>query len=177
MRTTPRHNTALTWLPSILGDAHFRPQQPTNLVPSHEEHDRVATGLPQRLADRLPIDPREDVGDLVNTSPEVLAGIVEDESASQPRRFFSGQLLALLGDPRITPDMPAMVDIPAATIHIGLDRQSVGSVLDRWAPYGLKRDWLLKECPRHQVHVRAIRMMRYPITNYEYHRFLTDTEY
>src|SRR6266568_2417773 len=87
------------------------------------------------------------------------------------------QLLALLGDPRINPDTPAMVDIPDATVHMGLDRRSVDSVLERWAPYGLKRDWLLRECPRHEVHVRAFRIMRYPVTNYEYHRFLADTDY
>src|SRR5437879_1287502 len=123
-------------------------QQPSSLVNSQYADDRVAMGLPQRLVDRMPVDSREYVGDLVNKSPKVLAGIVEDASQSQPRRFFSGQLLALLGDPRINPDTPAMVDIPAATIDIGLDPRSVDSVLDRWATYGLKRDWLLTECPR-----------------------------
>jgi toxoflavin biosynthesis protein ToxD len=147
------------------------------LIQSREEHYRAEMGLPQRIVDRMPLESLEYVDDLVATSPDVLAGIVEDESASQPRRFFAGQLLALLGDPRITPDTPTMVDIPAATIHIGLDRRSVDSVLERWAPYGLKRDWLLTECPRHQVHVPAFRLMRYPVTNYEYHGFLADTEY
>jgi sulfatase-modifying factor enzyme 1 len=147
------------------------------LVQSREEHDRVGMGPPQRTVDRLPVESRQYVSDLVNASPDVLAGIVEDQSASQPRRFFAGQLLALLGDLRINPDMPAMVDIPAATIHIGLDPQSVDSVLNQWAPYGLKRDWLLIECPRHQVHVQAFRLMRYLVTNYEYQRFLVDTDY
>jgi toxoflavin biosynthesis protein ToxD len=147
------------------------------LVQSPEDHDLVAMGLPQQMVDQLPVESREYVSDLVHTSPNVLAGIVEDESASQPRRFFAGQLLALLGDPRIKPDMPAMVDIPAATIYIGLDPRSVDSVLNQWAPYGLKRDSVLTECPRHQVHVQAFRIMRYPVTTSEYHRFLADTEY
>jgi toxoflavin biosynthesis protein ToxD len=120
---------------------------------------------------------QEYVGDLVNTSPDVLADIVQDASQSRPRRFFSGQLLALLGDPRIKPDMPEMVDIPAATVHAGLDPRSDDPVPRRRAPDGPQRDWPLKESPRHQVHVKAFRMMRYPITNYEYHRFLADTEY
>jgi formylglycine-generating enzyme required for sulfatase activity len=152
-------------------------QHTSLLIQSPEEHDRVAMGLPQRIVDRLPVESREYVGDLVHAFPDVLAGIVQDESTSQPRRFFAGQLLALLGDPRIKPDIPAMVDIPAATIYIGLDPRSVDSVLNQWAPYGLKRDWVLTECPRHQVHVQAFRIMRYPVTNYEYHRFLADTEY
>jgi hypothetical protein len=139
--------------------------------------DRIAMGLPQQVVDRLPVESHSYVGDLVGMSPEVLAGMVEDVSQSWPRRFFGGQLLALLGDPRITPDTPAMVDIPAATVHVGLDPRSVDSVLHRRAPHGLQRDWLLKECPRHQVHVPAFRMMRYPVTNYEYRQFLADTEY
>jgi toxoflavin biosynthesis protein ToxD len=139
--------------------------------------DRIAMGLPQQVVDRLPVESHGYVGDLVGMSPEVLAGMVEDVSQSRPRRFFGGQLLALLGDPRITPDTPAMVDIPAATVHVGLDPRSVDSVLHRRAPHGLQRDWLLKECPRHQVHVPAFRMMRYPVTNYEYRQFLADTEY
>jgi toxoflavin biosynthesis protein ToxD len=143
----------------------------------HDADDRIAMGLPQQIVDRLPVDSRDCVGDLVGNSLETLADIVEDRSESVSRRFFSGQLLALLGDPRIRPDMPEMVDIPAATVHIGLDPQSVDSVLHRRAPHGLQRDWLLKECPRYPVHVKAFRMMRYPITNYEYHRFLADTEY
>jgi toxoflavin biosynthesis protein ToxD len=152
-------------------------QHTSLLVQSRDEHDQVAIGLPQRIVDRVPVESREYVSDLMHTSPDMLAGIVEDESASQPRRFFAGQLLALLGDPRIKPDMPAMVDIPAATIYIGLDPHSVDSVLNRWAPYGLKRDSVLTECPRHQVHVQAFRIMRYPVTNYEYHWFLADTDY
>src|SRR5437660_1029588 len=152
-------------------------QQISSSVRSYDSDDRVAMGLPQRIVDRLPVDSRDCVGDLVTKSPEVLAGIVEDESESVSCRFFSGQLLALLGDPRIKPDMPTMVDIPGATVYIGLDRRSVDSVFEQWAPYGLQRDWLLKECPRHRVHVRAFRMMRYPITNREYHRFLADTHY
>jgi toxoflavin biosynthesis protein ToxD len=139
--------------------------------------DRIVMGLPQQVVDRLPVESRGYVADLVGMSPEVLAGMVEDASQSRPRRFFSGQLLALLGDPRITPDMPVMVDIPAATVHVGLDPRSVDSVLHRRAPHGLQRDWLLAECPRHRVYVQAFRMMRYPVTNCEYHRFLADTEY
>jgi formylglycine-generating enzyme required for sulfatase activity len=139
--------------------------------------DRIAMGLPQQLVNRLPVDSGGYITDLVSKSPEVLAGMVEDGTASLPRRFFSGQLLALLGDPRIKPDTPTMVDIPAATVNLGLDVHSVDSMLHPQAPHGLQRDWLLKECPRRQMHVRAFRMMRYPITNYEYHRFLADTDY
>jgi hypothetical protein len=118
-------------------------QQTSLLVGSREPDDRAAMGLPPRLVDRLPVESREYVGELMDKSPEILVGIVEDESASRPRRFFSGQLLALLGDPRINPDLPAMVDIPAATVSIGLDPRSEDSVLDGCKPDGLQHDWLL----------------------------------
>jgi toxoflavin biosynthesis protein ToxD len=143
----------------------------------HDADDRIAMGLPQHVVDRLPVESHDYVGGLAGGLPEVLAGVVEDPSQSQPRRFFGGQLLALLGDPRIRPDMPAMVNIPAATVHVGLDPQSVDSVLHQRIPHGLQRDWLLDECPRRQVQVNAFRMMRYLVTNCEYHRFLVDTEY
>jgi toxoflavin biosynthesis protein ToxD len=166
-----------------MNDARFRQvpdgRRSTNpiAVQSDGPNNQVARGILYWLVERFPIDPWKYSGHLVNKSPEILAGIVHDESQSRRRRFFAGQLLALLGDPRITPDMPAMVDIPGATVNIGLDARSVDSVLERWAPYGLQRDWLLKECPRHQVYVPALRMMRYPVTNFEYHRFLVDTDY
>src|SRR5215471_4300348 len=67
----------------------------------HDADDRIAMGLPQHVVDRLPVESHRYIAELVGMSPEVLAGIVEDGSASQPRRFFSGQLLALLSDPRI----------------------------------------------------------------------------
>jgi hypothetical protein len=141
------------------------------LISSHDPDDRLAIGLLDRVVDRLPVDPGNCVGEMAGKSPLALASIVEDESKSVSCRFFSGQLLALLGDLRIKPDMPAMVDIPSATIDVGLGRRSVDPVLEQWAPYGLQRDWLLKECPRPRVYVRAFRMMRYPVTNYEYHAF------
>jgi hypothetical protein len=40
------------------------------LVQSYEEPDRVAMGLPQQFVDRLSVDPRQYVGDRVNTSPQ-----------------------------------------------------------------------------------------------------------
>jgi hypothetical protein len=52
---------------------------------------------PKPIVDYLPVDSRQHAGDLVNISTEVLAGIVEAESASQMRRFFNGQSLALPG--------------------------------------------------------------------------------
>jgi toxoflavin biosynthesis protein ToxD len=99
------------------------------LVSSHDPDDRLAMGLPDRVVDRLPVDPGNCVGEVAGKSPLALAGIVEDESKSVSCRFFSAQLLALLGDPRIKPDMPAMVDIPGAGIYVGLDQRSLDSVL------------------------------------------------
>jgi toxoflavin biosynthesis protein ToxD len=155
------------------------PPAPNRPLPARRQDadNRAAMGLPEQIVDRLPADVGDHVADLMGTPPHVLAGIVEDRSASVSRRFFAGQLLALLGDPRIIPDAPIMVDIPAATVSIGLDPQSVDSMRHQRTRHELQYDWLLTECPRHQVHLPAFRIMRYPVTNYEYHRFLIDIEY
>jgi hypothetical protein len=60
MRTTPHHSAG------PLGGANPRPRQPADLVSSHEGHDRVAMGLPERQVDRLSVDPREEVRGLVS---------------------------------------------------------------------------------------------------------------
>jgi hypothetical protein len=64
----------------MTGDEHT----PLSAV-SHDLGNGWVRGPPQRIADRLPVDSREYVGDLMNTSADMLTGIVQDESASQPR--------------------------------------------------------------------------------------------
>ncbi|PRY38905.1 formylglycine-generating enzyme family protein [Umezawaea tangerina] len=145
------------------------------LVDPHDADDRVAMGLPHRLVTRVPADSAGHLAELVPLPADELVGIVESESVETSRRYFAGQLLALLGDPRIRPDDPAMVDIPGGATAIGLPEEEVDAVLRRWGPYGVQRDWIVKECPRHEVEVAPFRMMRFPVTNLEYHRFLSDT--
>lgn len=137
--------------------------------------DRAAMGLPGALVERLPHDVFGRHADLFRASPPDLAGLCEDPSVPFERRYAAGSLLGLLGDPRIRPDDPVMVDVPAATVGIGLDEPRVAEVVDRWRAVGVIDDWIRKECPRHTVRVDAFRIARYPVTNAEYRVFLADT--
>jgi toxoflavin biosynthesis protein ToxD len=82
--------------------------------------------------------------------------------------------LALVGDPRLIDDQPAMVDVPAGDVPIGLDPARLDAVTNEWSALGVQRSWIAKEVPRHTVHVDAFRIGRYPVTNGEYLRFVLD---
>lgn len=89
-------------------------------------------------------------------------------------RLAAGNLLALLGDPRIL-SIPAMCDIPGGIVKIGLDKGSVDQVLKEYRCLGVTRQWVEKECPRHQIRIQSFRMARYPVTNSQYREFLLET--
>ncbi|HZJ63504.1 MAG TPA: SUMF1/EgtB/PvdO family nonheme iron enzyme, partial [Kofleriaceae bacterium] len=80
------------------------------------------------------------------------------------------------GDPRLA-DAPGMIDIPGATVRIGLARDDVDRVVAAYRHCGVQRAWIEKECPEHEVEIPPFRMSRYPVTNLEYLRFLDDTRY
>lgn len=111
---------------------------------------------------------------LRSLSIDRLARVVEDPAVPLERRHAAGLLLGLLGDPRIVPDDPAMIDLPAATVPIGLPVDRLDAVTAEWAALGVQRSWIAKEVPRHEVHVAAFRIGRYPVTNGEYLRYVLD---
>ncbi|MFL6110925.1 MAG: formylglycine-generating enzyme family protein [Catenulispora sp.] len=113
--------------------------------------------------------------ELMRQSPADLAAAAEDPESPFERRYLAGTLCGLVGDPRVRPDDPAMVDIPAARARIGLEPERVEEVLRQWSHTGLQEPFLRKECPAHDVEIGAFRIMRYPVTNLEYRRFLEDT--
>ena len=67
----------------------------------------------------------DDVARLVVASPAELVAVVGNPAADAGERLAAGTLLALLGDPRIDPLRPAMVDIPGGTFRMGLDADEV----------------------------------------------------
>ena len=140
--------------------------------------DRERLGLPpgfapDRFFDTLPAALDEIRGDSV----EQLLAILDDPAHSLVLRFAAGQLLALLGDPRLVPTEPAMVDISGGQVEIGLGEDEVEWILARFDHLGLDRDWIRKECPRHGVHLKPYRIARFPVTNQEYGDFLLATGY
>ncbi|MGH3830470.1 MAG: formylglycine-generating enzyme family protein [Pseudonocardiaceae bacterium] len=137
--------------------------------------DRSAMGLPKHLVTRLPEDIFGKNRDLLDRDVNVLVAVVESAGESFARRFVAASLLGLIGDPRIRPQDPVMVDVPAARVRIGLARQRVAEVVRTWWHVGVVSTWIEKECPEHHARVAAFRIARYPVTNAEYRRFLADT--
>lgn len=138
--------------------------------------DRAAMGLPRSYVERIPHDVWASHADLFPADPQHLASIGQDTTQPFERRYVAGSLLALRGDPRIVPENPQMIDVPAGIIEIGLAEERVSAVIDRWERVGVLESWIRKECPRHRVSVRAFRIARYPVTNVEYRAFLLDSD-
>ncbi|MEU6807664.1 SUMF1/EgtB/PvdO family nonheme iron enzyme [Streptomyces sp. NPDC046831] len=103
-----------------------------------------------------------------------LAAAVEDPSLPLTERLAAGGMLALLGDPRITP-APAVCFVPGATVPIGLPAEETGYVTRAWADKGVEESWIAKETPEHAVRIADFYIARYPVTNGEWRDFLADT--
>ena len=107
-------------------------------------------------------------------SVEELVHLVENPSLTLAERHAAGLVLGLLGDPRIHPEAPAMIDIPAAQVPIGISEDQADSVTAEWASLGVQKPWIMKEVPRHVVSVQGFRIARFPVTNAEYLQFVLD---
>ncbi|MGA4849519.1 formylglycine-generating enzyme family protein [Streptomyces sp. G5(2025)] len=139
--------------------------------------DRQAMGLGKAYSDRL--DPRRmhrQCRRLTGVDPAALAQVAEDIAVAPETRLAAGTLLALHGDPRIDVDSPAMLDVPAGKVLLGLSRQRVDSVIAAWRHVGVRREWIAKETPEYTVDIAAFRIARYPVTNSEYRAFLLETK-
>ena len=140
--------------------------------------DRERLGLPDRFADdRLGQSIPEALERLRDQPRDYLVSLCAKASAPLVDRLAAGDLLALVGDPRIETLAPSMVTIPAADVKIGLEEADLDGVMLRFKGLGLERAWIAKECPRHDVSLRPYAMARYPVTNKEYREFLIDTAY
>jgi formylglycine-generating enzyme required for sulfatase activity len=138
--------------------------------------DRERLGLPDRyVVGRLDGALSAAIVELRGAAQDALLDTLAAPDATLAQRLVSGNLLALLGDPRIDPLRPDMLDIDAAEATIGLPIEDVDTVLRRFDGLGLDRGWIEKETPRHSVRLPRFRIARYPVTNAEYRSFLLDT--
>ncbi|MFC9975609.1 formylglycine-generating enzyme family protein [Spirillospora sp. NPDC127200] len=137
--------------------------------------DRAAMGLPEHYVPPRAEHVRDAAEDL-RTDQAVLASRMTDAVEPLERRLAAGTLLALAGDPRIKVLDPPMAELPAASCAIGTDVSEVEELYRDAARFGVRRDWVEKECPRHRVRVDAFRIGVYPVTNAEYAKFLSETE-
>ncbi|WP_412540823.1 SUMF1/EgtB/PvdO family nonheme iron enzyme [Longispora sp. K20-0274] len=136
---------------------------------------RVAMGLPAVFLDRPHGDLYERNRDLFRLDPAKLVLIAEDPTVEFERRFAAGHVLALVGDPRIEPFAPRMLDVPGGRVRIGLPEHEVARVVRDWRQVGVLPEWIEKEVPEHTVELAPYRIARFPVTNAEFRLFLLDT--
>ena len=135
--------------------------------PAEPEADLARSGL-HLLALRTAISA------LDTASAGELVAMLERSTAPLARRHAAGLRLAMIGDPRIHPLAPAMIDIPAGASLVGIDVDEVDRVVAEWNFLGVERDWILKETPRHTVLVDAFGIGCYPVTNEEFLAYVLD---
>jgi toxoflavin biosynthesis protein ToxD len=136
---------------------------------------REAMGYPEHFVRTYLSENESACGALAEADPGRLARLVEDPVATLAQRLAAGNLLALIGDPRIDPLAPAMVEVPGGTWRIGLDEEAAAEVACRFAPLGVRAEWIAKEVPRHAVKLPPFRIGKYPITNRDFVTFLEDS--
>ncbi len=129
-------------------------------------------GYPERYA-ATSLETIEHAADALRALPrEKLAVLVADAGASLHERFAAGQLLALLGDPRLDPFAPAMVSARGGRFRCGLEPARVDAVMQIFGDTGILRAWIEKETPRFETDLAPFRIAKYPVTNGEYLAFL-----
>jgi formylglycine-generating enzyme required for sulfatase activity len=144
-------------------------------VDPHRLGDREAMGLTTGTTGRLSATRlAEAARHLACVPADRLARVLSGPGADFATRCAAGSLLALLGDPRLRPDDPEMVDVPAADVVLGTAEADVSDVVADWAAVGVREEWIAKECPRHRRRVGAFRIAVRPVTNLEYERFVRD---
>ncbi|CDG20304.1 conserved protein of unknown function [Xenorhabdus poinarii G6] len=138
--------------------------------------DRAAMALPEDLfVGRMPATVFSAQSDLLQLKPTEWIDIIQNPSIPFERRYTAGTLLNFSGDQRIRPLDPEMCDVPAANVWLGTTLERVPQIVAKWEHVGVIEKWITKECPCYHVEIKAFRMMRYPVTNFEYRLFLEQT--
>lgn len=148
--------------------------------PSHcgMNDDRERLGLPNhfqqmRFDEKIP----DSFSRLRSLSVDQLLETISLQASSLVDRVVAGNLLSLVGDPRILDFQHSMINIPSSDVFIGLDPADVEKVLNVFDGLGLQAKWIEKECPRHKVRLQTFNIAKYPVTNSQYKAFLLDTHY
>jgi len=113
----------------------------------------------------------------LNLTKKELLEIIYSTKSDLSNRWAAGTILGLSGDERINILNPSMMDIPQAEIYIGSDQHEINNAYIIYEKVGVKKEWLLKEYPKHKVFIPSFKIGKYPVTNYEYLFFLKDTAY
>ncbi|MBL4867836.1 MAG: SUMF1/EgtB/PvdO family nonheme iron enzyme [Pseudomonadales bacterium] len=100
--------------------------------------------------------------------------VVENPSTPIAHRYAAGQLLAILGDPRIDNLNPQMLTIKSGVAKVGLPFERIDNIVAQYKNLGVLKEWIEKECPHFETPLPEFKLAKYPLTNQEYQRFLLD---
>jgi formylglycine-generating enzyme required for sulfatase activity len=145
------------------------------IVNINELKPRAAMGLGESYVPTPDLFDSDAFTSLLRCDRDELAVVAEDGERLLAVRHAAATLLALLGDPRLSVFDPRMVEVEGARVAVGLQVEDVDAVAATWAHVGVRRKWIEKEAPRHEVAIAAFRLGRYPVTNVEFRAFLDDT--
>ena len=138
--------------------------------------DRERLGLPDcYVPGRLDAQIQAAYKSLRCLDVDALLGILKTNYNSLAERIVAGNLLALIGDPRINLKHPEMVEIKGGEITIGLDPSKIDEVMEKFSGLGLNRMWIEKESPSFKVDLKPFKLAKYPVTNQEFKEFLLST--
>ena len=142
---------------------------------SPEMTDRALLGLPEYFTETCYFMISKDTYHrLINMEPMQWISLLDKASIPFSIRFYAGKLLAELGDPRVIPESPCMIDIPRGIVKIGLPAEKLESCLNSLQGLCIDRKWIEKEVPQHCCYLPAYRIAKYPVTNIEFKLFLSD---
>jgi formylglycine-generating enzyme required for sulfatase activity len=150
----------------------------SGVIEINDRTERQAMDLPEGFVRARCDDDGRAACELLSSGMEVeglranLAALCESAGELLERRIAAGSLLAILGDPRIDPLRPSLIEIEGGQVLIGTPSEQVAELVTQFRHLGLKREWFDKECPRHGVTLAPYRIAKYPVTNFEYRAFL-----
>uniref|UniRef100_UPI00245688D2 SUMF1/EgtB/PvdO family nonheme iron enzyme n=1 Tax=Acinetobacter nosocomialis TaxID=106654 RepID=UPI00245688D2 len=143
---------------------------------SHTWTPRKLMGLPDNFTYSLHEKKiQKEIKELIPAKPQQLITVIDDKSSTIFMRLAAGRLLALIGDPRIVPLNPIMIEINGGEVTLGLDSENILNEYKKLKKLGVVPLWIQKECPKYLVKLNSFRISKYLITNTEYATFLSET--
>lgn len=143
----------------------------------NELSSREAMGL----SDKFSLSNKDNLNDLFEKlrkhERSALLNIVENVNYNISYRYVAGQLLAIIGDSRISTFSPKMIDLNSSDVEIGIKNEHVKDVIKSFAHLELKPEWIQKESPQFKTRLKGFRVSKYLVTNTEFRDFLIDTEF
>lgn len=141
-------------------------------------NDRQAMGLPNYyISGSIEKELAKYYSEFFKLTKSKLLNLIDDKNVLFIKRYVSGQILALIGDPRIATFNPTMIEIPSWSGYLGLNKDKVEEITDEYKHLGVLSSWIEKETPQYLANIKKFKIAKYLVTNKEYLIFLEDSKY